>query len=182
MRAGSSVELRPTRRHLLTTAVDARVDPRWPVVWDDVEGLYLRPESGGLLVCPCDQSDADPERLLLDPEVQELVAHKCARRLPDFADAEVARLWCGLRTFCADQRFVLGPDPSLPGLHWAAALGGHGMGASAALGRIAAARLLGAPPENNLERALDPARLARPTSDEPGSRPRAPRPRAARLS
>ena len=59
---GGSRELRdvlaPTRRHLLVTAVDARVDPRWPIVWDDRAGFYARPESGGWLVMPDSGADA----------------------------------------------------------------------------------------------------------------------------
>ena len=161
-RAGSEVRLTPTRRHLLVTAFPRggpAVDPRWPVVWDDGWGFYARPESGGLLLCACDQTEVDPDDCRADPAVRETVAEKAARLLPDFAAAGAAHFWCGLRTFAADGRFAVGPDPALRGLFWVAGLGGHGMGASAAVGRLAAERLVGGPPRGALGRALDPGRL-----------------------
>ncbi len=157
--AGSRVAATPTRRHLLVTAPDARVDPRWPVVWHDAEGLYARPESGGLLVCGCDETPVDPDACEVDPAVRETIAEKVARVLPAFADAGAAHFWCGLRTFAPDRRFLVGPDPDVAGLFWVAALGGHGMGAAPEVGRIAALRIRGRAPREAAERAVDPARF-----------------------
>ena len=58
------------------TAPDPRVDPRWPVVWHDDAGFYCRPESGGLLLCACDQVDVSPDALEVDLCVREDVAEK----------------------------------------------------------------------------------------------------------
>lgn len=158
--AGSAVELRPTRRHLLVTAPDGRVDRRWPVLWLEDAGFYARPESGGLLLSACDLVDVDPDDLRTDPAVRERIAEKTARLLPGFADAGAAHFWCGLRTLTADDRFAIGPDPDLAGLFWVAGLGGHGMGAGAEVGRIAAMLLTGDPSAEPLASAFDPARLA----------------------
>lgn len=157
--AGSSVELTPTRRHLLVTAPDARVDPRWPVLWHHgAAPFYARAERGGLLVCACDQTPVDPDRWAEDPAVRALLAERIARHLPAFAGAAAQDFWAGLRTFAPDHRFAIGPDPDLEGLHWAAALGGHGIVCAGGVGELAAELVLGLPPtDGEAARAFAPA-------------------------
>ncbi|MFN7192055.1 MAG: FAD-dependent oxidoreductase, partial [Rhodospirillales bacterium] len=81
--------------------------------------------------------------------------------------AAVKRKWAGLRCFVADRRPVLGPDPAIPGLHWAAALGGYGIMTSPATGRIVAAGVRGEDLPADLIAAgfawtdFSPARLSR---------------------
>jgi D-arginine dehydrogenase len=158
--AGSRVRLRPTRRHLLTTAPDPRVDRGWPVVWNLSEEFYCCPESGGLLLSGCDQVDVDADRCTVDPEVREMIARKATRLLPDYADAGETHFWCSMRTLTRDGRFAVGSDPDLAGLCWVAGLGGHGMICGPEVGRLAASALCGERGEEALE-AMDPARLAR---------------------
>jgi len=159
--AGSRVELRPTRRHLLVTGHDTAVDPRWGVVWFEEGGFYARPESGGLLLSGCDLTDVDPDTAGADPDVRALIAEKAARYLSGFDDARAAHFWHGFRTLTADDRFCVGHDPDLAGLFWVAGLGGHGMTAGAEVGRLAAGWLAGSEREARLRAALDPRRLAR---------------------
>src|SRR5688572_11544129 len=52
---GDDPGVRASRRHLLVTTPDPRIDAAWPWVWDHVRGFYARPESGGLLACACDE-------------------------------------------------------------------------------------------------------------------------------
>ena len=160
--AGSNVRLRPTRRHLMVTAPDERVDRSLPVVWAEDAGFYCRPESGGLLLSACDLTDVDPDTCVADASVKESIARKTARFLPAFEQAGAAFFWHGIRTLTADDRFAIGPDPDVDGLFWVAGLGGHGMTCGAEVGRIAAALLTGDEPRTSrsLLRALDPARLA----------------------
>jgi D-arginine dehydrogenase len=160
--AGSRVRLRPTRRHLLVTAADTAVDPRWPVLWIEDAGFYCRPESGGLLLSACDLVDVHPDACLPDPEVKGAIAAKTTRHLPAHAHAGAAHFWCGLRTLTADDRFALGPDPDLRGLFWVAGLGGHGMTAGTEVGRLAASLLLGGAEDPELALALAPGRTAAP--------------------
>ncbi|TDJ69470.1 MAG: FAD-binding oxidoreductase, partial [Planctomycetota bacterium] len=145
-RAGSRLALTPLRRHLLVTQVDGRVDPRWPIVWDERAGFYARPESGGLLLCACDQTEVDPDACVADPGVKATIARKALRLLPGFANAGATHFWAGMRTFAGDADPVIGPDADVPGLFWVAALAGHGMSTSAAVGQRAARALLGEPP------------------------------------
>ena len=137
--AGISIPLVPYRRHLLVTNPLPKVDARWPVVWCEGEEFYFRPESGGLLMCGCDTVAVSPEDgQKTDPAELERIAIKAAHWLPSLGDAGVARAWAGMRTFAPDQRFVIGPDPHVRGLHWLAGLGGHGMTCAPAVGEIAA--------------------------------------------
>jgi glycine/D-amino acid oxidase-like deaminating enzyme len=159
--AGSRVTLRPTRRHLLVTASDARVNPRWPVVWADEDAFYARPEGGGLMLCACDEVDVDPDRLAVVPEERERVLEKTARHLPDFAGARAAHFWAGVRTLTHDDRFVIGGDADVDGLSWVAGLGGHGMTCSAAIGRLAADWIVDGSSAHPAAAHVDPARFAR---------------------
>lgn len=159
--AGSRVRLRPTRRHLLVTRPSADVDPRWPVAWQlGADGFYARPESGGMLLCGCDLTDADPDAFSRDATIRELIARKAARHLPELMHAGVGHYWCGLRTLSADGRFVVGEDGDIEGLYWVAGLAGAGMVCSAEVGRMAARLLLGRAIDPREKAALSPARKA----------------------
>jgi glycine/D-amino acid oxidase-like deaminating enzyme len=165
--AGSRVRLRPTRRHLLVTQVDSRVDPRWPVVWVENDAFYARPESGGLMLCACDEVDADPDSVEVVPAVRNSALEKAERWLAGLRPLQVAKCWSGIRTLTSDGRFVIGADPDLPGLFWAAGLGGHGMICAAVVGELAAACLLGETLIDPAAAACDPARFAPAPSTRP---------------
>jgi glycine/D-amino acid oxidase-like deaminating enzyme len=115
-------------------------------VWWADRPLYLRPESGGILFCACEEQPVDlPPRGLQpenDPSVLEGLSGSLRELAPGCVEAPIARLWCGIRTFAPDRRFVLGPDPVNPRLFWVAGLGGHGMTSGLAVGSLAARALL----------------------------------------
>ncbi|MCB9881943.1 MAG: FAD-binding oxidoreductase [Planctomycetes bacterium] len=135
---GHALTLHPRRRHLFVTTPLAAVDPTWPFVWDMGNGFYLRPESGGLLFCACDEEERPPGQANVDPAVEELAMRKIARCLPDLLDSSLRFRWAGLRTFAPDGRFVLGEDPDRPGYVYAVGLGGHGITTAYEVGRLAA--------------------------------------------
>ena len=169
--AGSAVELRPTRRHLLVTQPDDRIRRDGPIFWDDAERFYGRPRDGGLLLCACDGDRVeDPDDCNADPRMAQAILGRAAGRLPSLERTEIergstgfacARLWHGLRTLTADGRFAVGPDPDLEGLFWVAGLGGHGMTCGAEVGRLAAAGLAGDAEGEPCLGPLAPSRLAR---------------------
>ena len=162
--AGSSLQLFPTRRHLLVSEPADSVDPRWPVVWTVDERFYARPAQGGLMLCSCDEVPVDPDRCVTDPKIAEEIAERAASYLPELdlsLEAPPAAFWCAMRTFSQDRRFAIGPDADVPGLFWVAGLGGHGIVCSPSIGRIAAEWLArGAAPADPFISALDPARFA----------------------
>ena len=145
----------PYRRHLHATGPLAAVDPTWPFVWAVDDEVYFRPESGGLLLSPCDQEAFEPCEPPADPANRELLARKVSVAFPGLIDLPIMRSWAGLRSFVPDHRFVLGRDPHAPRVFWAAGLGGHGVTTAWEVGRIVAEAVLGraAPP-----REFDPAR------------------------
>ena len=142
MAGAVAAPLRPCRRHLFVTAPLSWVDPGWPFVWDDAHGLYFRPDSGGLLLCPCDQDEMAPGEPPTDNRIAELLAEKIRQHFPAIADVAIRKTWAGLRTLSPDGRFVIGWDPKISGFFWVAGLGGHGVTTSPSVGRLAAALIL----------------------------------------
>lgn len=166
--AGSPLPLTPRRRHVLVGPVDARVDPRWPVVWNGGDTFYSKPAEGGLWLCACDQDPVDPGPdggapvPLSEAELTRIRErarrHLDPRLLSDWwpgGSNRDQRAWAGLRTFGSAERFRIGPDPSLRGLFWVGALGGHGLVTAPAIGALAARALLGRSAPGELE-SVDP--------------------------
>ena len=149
----------PFRRHLVVTPPLPGVEPGWPVVWAAGPEYYFRPETGGLLLSPCDQTAAEPGTALRDPAILDVLAERLAAFVPRLAGIPVKRYWAGLRTITGDGRFVIGPDPRLPGFFWVAGLGGHGMTGSAAIGETAAAMILGKTVEPRILHSIEAARF-----------------------
>ena len=147
--ASRSRSLVPHRRHLIVSAADASIDPTAPVVWNQgAEEFYIRPESGGLLLSPCDHVPVDPQDgEVLDREVLTLAAEKAMKWLPGLPDLAAAHAWAGMRTFPVQGGFQLGADPQHRGLFWCAGLGGHGITCAPAVGRRTARQILEACPE-----------------------------------
>ena len=150
------VDLTATRRHLYTSAHDGDVDPTWPWVWDPAGGYYFRPESGGWLLCACDEAPAAPGDYNDDPDVLADLWRKIARHQPGLGEPRIAHHWVGQRTFARDRLPVIGFDARYPQVFHVAGLGGHGVTLSWSVGALAASLLLGrrdAPP------VFAPARL-----------------------
>jgi len=135
--------LQPRRRHLFQTLVDLPVGRDWPFVWHNDFDAYFRPEGDGLLMSPCDATTHPPQPPVVDAAAERLLARKIGRAFPALASARITSAWACLRTFARDERFVIGRDPAVSGLVWVAALGGHGMTTSPAVGRVGAAAVVG---------------------------------------
>ena len=154
---GAHLPISAVRRHLALLGAAPAVPANAPVVWRLGEEVYFRPETGAVLASPCDEEPwpaADPPSA---PEALERLAGRLARTAPALSSAPVRRAWACLRTFAPDRGFVAGPDPRVEGLHWLAALGGHGMTCGLGLGEVAAAGVLGR--SHALASALAPGRL-----------------------
>jgi D-arginine dehydrogenase len=135
--------LHPCRRHLFLTAPLSWADRKWPFVWDTTHEFYFRPESGGLLLCPCDQEEMAPCDAPTDESATELLFEKIQRYFPALSDVAIKNQWAGFRTLSSDGRFVIGWDPKVSGFFWVAGLGGHGVTTSSAVGALAAKLILG---------------------------------------
>ena len=138
------IGLEPRRRTALVFAPPADAGPTqsWPMVCEIDEEFYFKPDAGLLLASPADETPSPP----CDAQAEEIDVATCIDRLEAATRLRVSsvkRKWAGLRCFVADRRPVLGPDPAVPGFHWAAALGGYGIMTSPATGRIVAAGVRG---------------------------------------
>ncbi len=136
----------PKRRHLVHTGPLPGLSPAMPYAWCLDPEVYFRPESGGLLLSPCDQDPHPPGVPPADPDAPLWLAAKLKEAAPRMGGLPVARTWAALRTFSPDGGFVLGRDPKVRNFFWAACLGGHGMTTSAAVGEMAASLVLGRTP------------------------------------
>ncbi len=154
----TDIPLTPYRRHLFVTQPLDWVQPDWPLVWDLTHELYFRPESGGLLLSPCDETAHPPAAPATDPAALELLAEKVTHCLLHLSDLPIRNCWAGLRTMAPDRRFVVGWDPGLKGFFWVAGLGGHGVTASYAVGLLAASLIL-QQPALSAGREFSPARF-----------------------
>lgn len=152
------LSLTPTNRHLFVTPPMNTIEAHWPFVWDVAAGLYFRPESGGLLLCACDETPAAPGEYDEDPRVAIRLGRLLGDLQPGLGALRIMRTWVGQRTFAADRRFVVGYDPRDRRIFHVAALGGHGVTASPAVGRLAAEMLL-SPDEPRAPNPFAPDRL-----------------------
>ncbi len=136
------IPLRPCRRHIFFTGPLPWVDPGWPFVWFVGAEIYARPDAGGLLLSPCDQTDHPPGLPPVDPKMRREIVRIAARSMPALAGLPLRDGQAGLRTLTPDGRFAIGSDPRLRGFFWVAGLGGHGVTTSHAVGRLAAEAIL----------------------------------------
>ena len=133
-----NVNMKPFRRHLYYTGKLEKVNTDWPYIWDVNRDVYFRPESGGLLMSPCDETLAEPAIPIVDDSVKDLLAEKLSGSFPRLLDFPIQNCWAGLRTFTPDRKFVIGEDPYVKGFFWAAGLGGHGVTTCVAVGETLA--------------------------------------------
>ena len=153
--------LAPLRR----TAV--RIEPAqrdtiadWPFVIDVEERFYFRPDAGGLMISPADETPSEP----CDAQAEELDI-ACAIEAFEAATTEqvrrVSHRWAGLRTFAPDRIPIVGADPREAAFFWLAGQGGYGIQTAPALGAATAALLTtGALPPHLADEGVTSADLA----------------------
>ncbi len=137
------ITFQPFRRHLMFTGPLSWVNPTWPFVWDVAHAYYFRPETGGLLLSPCDEGPVLPGVPGMDMSVLADFAGRLKSVCPPLAGLPVHSAWAGLRTFTEDRKFVVGPDTQVKNFYWLAGQGGHGVTACLALGEWLAKIVMG---------------------------------------
>ena len=135
------VGLQPLRRTVAIVTTD-RARLAWPLVHDVGDRFYFRPESGGVLLSPCDETPSPPVDAV--PASEDITLALDRINEATTLDLRRARTsWAGLRTFAADRNPVIGNDPLQEGFFWFAGQGGSGIQIAPALARLGAALLLG---------------------------------------
>ncbi len=130
------------RRHLFQSGPLPGINPGWPFVWDITHGIYFRPESGGVLLCACDEGPMEPCDPPVDAAEAGILAEKVARHLPGLSGVQLLRSWACIRTFSSDRGLIVGWEPETEGFFWCAALGGHGVGLAPALSELVSDMIL----------------------------------------
>ncbi len=143
--AGAELALMPLRRHLVHLVGDNL--PRWksPVVWRVDDQVYFRPEAGGILASPCDETPWEPGIPPTSPEALDTLADKLTNLSRALGAARVQRAWACSRTITADREPVIGADPRVRGLLWLAGLGGRGITCGVAAAEALARDAVGLP-------------------------------------
>jgi D-arginine dehydrogenase len=129
------VGLRPMRRTICLFPVPGDLGhTRWPMLVDEAERFYLKPEPGQFLASPADETPSAPG----DPRPDMLDIATALERVREATTLEarsVSTSWAGLRTFAPDRALVLGPDPLEPRFVWCAGQGGFGIQSAPAVAR-----------------------------------------------
>jgi D-arginine dehydrogenase len=161
--AGLNRPLIPLRRMIGVTAVDPRASDTHPWCWLDDVGCYVRPKNGAWLACPCDETpDQTPSEFdstgVPSEKQWTLLNNKLRRYFPAIATLGLTHGWSGLRTYTPDRKPLLGADPDLPGLWWAAGLGGSGLSGCWGVGEALATWISGNTTQWLDAAGLNPAR------------------------
>ena len=98
------------------------------------------------MISPCDERVDPPQGPSSWGETtswqSSLLNDKAKRYFPGLNLSRFEKSWTGLRTFAPDRRPLLGEDPELPGLWWAAGLGGFGLSCAIGVGEALSAWML----------------------------------------
>jgi D-arginine dehydrogenase len=179
-RAGvTRLGLSPKRRSAFISPVhgDFTDRPRWPLVNDGLERWYFKPDGGGVLVSPADETpsepcDAKPDELEIARAIEEI------NEVTTLGLRSVSHAWAGLRSFVADREPVVGSRAQDPGFFFFAGQGGYGLQMGPALADLGASILLTGTVPPRLEEvglsaaAVGPDRLGTPAvpADGPARR------------
>ena len=158
------VGLVPKRRTAFTCDGPAEIPPEevaaWPVVIDSDEEFYFKPESGGILASPADETPMDPCDVFPD-DYDVAVAIDRIHKATTLSITHINRRWAGLRSFVPDKTPVVGMDSERAGFFWLAGQGGYGIQTSAAMGRTAAGLIVNRRlPQDLTDMGLTPEDLA----------------------
>jgi D-arginine dehydrogenase len=160
-------DVAPRRRHIFRLRGAEPFAPELPFLWHFEQDVYFRPDRGGALTSFCDATPHPASAPAVDVAAEAELRAKLRKSFPRLASLPIEEARACLRTFAADERFLIGREPALDGFFWVAALGGHGMSASYGVGRLAADAVEGIR-SKELEH-FSPERLARSRWSRVGS-------------
>ena len=145
--AGLDLPVTPSRETIVTLRPAFDWSPVHPVTGDLVNEIYLRPETGGLIlvgntrdtIVPGDP-DAYEDRPATD-DTTEIVS-RLARLMPETASAAITGGWCGMYEVSPDWNPIMGTAAGVAGLHYAVGFSGHGFKLSPVVGILMAEQVL----------------------------------------
>ena len=140
----TAIDLKPQRRTIVyVEGLGPNPPPgraSWPMINDLADTFYFKPESQGLIICPCDATPSPP----CDAQPEEIDIARAVDHLHRQTSIRISRLtnkWAGLRTFSPDRLPVIGAAPENDRFFWVVGQGGAGVQTAPATGRALAALL-----------------------------------------
>jgi glycine/D-amino acid oxidase-like deaminating enzyme len=145
--AGLDLPVTPSRESIVTLRPAFDWSPVHPVTGDLVNEVYLRPETGGLIlvgntrdtIVPGDP-DAYEDRPGADDTTDLLT--RLARLMPGAATAAITGGWSGMYEVSPDWNPIMGTAADVSGLHYAVGFSGHGFKLSPVVGILMAEQIL----------------------------------------
>jgi sarcosine oxidase, subunit beta len=128
---GVRIPVGGVRHQVAVTEPHAELDPtRLPMVFDLVEGLYWRPEEGGLLFGMSNPDEPAGKARTIDEAYLDKMRQRLADLVPVTSNLGLRRMWAATIDFTPDHLPIMGPaidaDGPIGGVTVAAA-GGAGM-------------------------------------------------------
>lgn len=146
---GLELPITPIRHDVAILERTPQFGIRHPTVVDLLNGSYMKPEGPRMTVVGtiaardgAEDSDVEAPREPTTASMLDL-ATRFSRRFRSQDEALMRRGYSGVYDLTPDQQPILGPVPSVPGLHLAAGLSGHGFKLSPVIANMVAASVLG---------------------------------------
>jgi sarcosine oxidase subunit beta len=145
--AGLDLPITPSRESIVTLRPTFEWGPVHPVTGDLVHEVYLRPETGGLIlvgntrdtIVPGDP-DAYDDRP--DTDYTTEILTRLAHLMPGTVTAAITGGWSGMYEVSPDWNPIMGTAPRVGGLHYAVGFSGHGFKLSPVVGILMAEQIL----------------------------------------
>src|SRR5262249_13267393 len=141
--AGLDLPVTPSRESLVTLRPTFAYDARHPVTGDLVNEIYLRPETGGLILVGNTRDDivpGDPDSYEDRPGADYTtdLLTRLAHLMPETATAAITGGWSGMYEVSPDWNPIMGTAAGVTGLHYAVGFSGHGFKLSPVVGVLMA--------------------------------------------
>jgi sarcosine oxidase, subunit beta len=145
--AGLELPVTPSRESIVTLRPSFDWSPAHPVTGDLVNEVYLRPETGGLLLVGNTRDTlvpGDPDAYDDRPpaaDTTELLT-RLARLIPDVETSAITGGWSGMYEVSPDWNPIMGTAGATAGLHYAVGFSGHGFKLSPIVGVLMAEQIV----------------------------------------
>jgi glycine/D-amino acid oxidase-like deaminating enzyme len=145
--AGLDLPVTPSREQIVTLRPTFDWSPTHPVTGDLLNEVYLRPETGGLLLVGNTRDTierGDPDRYEDRPSAEHTteILTRLTRLMPGIANAAITGGWAGMYEVSPDWNPIMGTAAGVAGLHYAVGFSGHGFKLSPVVGMLMAEQVL----------------------------------------
>ncbi len=135
---GLEIPIEPSKRYIFMTSPYDGLPDDMPMVMDVGQGIYMRKETGCVLIGLGDMGDTDGFDMQLDWSKAGVAAEKAVHRVPGLMSASLARGWAGLFEQTPDHNPIIGRVPGMERVYICSGFSGHGVMHSPIAGRLVA--------------------------------------------